>query len=155
MNDEQKYDRVGRYLDGENIRLSADELELANEIDSDKRQLAGALDADALPDSNVVQHAQNQALAALTGRKKRNLIINIGSLAAAAVLVFALAIWPIFKNHSIPLPVNDGGEFSAWASEIDPDPTDMIAIMSLISNDQEVEQEAVAAELSLDLDLEM
>ncbi|MCD4824999.1 MAG: hypothetical protein K8S55_10340 [Phycisphaerae bacterium] len=97
MTDEQ-YERIARYLDGEEVSppLSAEELAVAEEIGQAETKLTGLLDV-ALP-AAAEDRAKRRAVAAMAGRRRASRVgrafgVGLSIASAAAVLLFAVNIW--------------------------------------------------------------
>lgn len=81
---ETNYEKVARYLDGENVSLDAGELQLLGEVNSDIQATARAMDATV--DSEVINRV-------LRRHRKSAWRTAAGVVAAAAVVVFAVGAW--------------------------------------------------------------
>jgi len=97
MNDEQ-YERIARYLDGEEISppLNVEELATAEEIGKAETKLTGLLDV-TLP-AAAEDRAKRRAIAAMAGRRRISRVgrafgVGLSIASAAAVLLFAVNIW--------------------------------------------------------------
>ena len=102
---DKSLERVGRYLDGEKIRLTAEEHVLAAEIDCDQRLVGKALDQTPVP-QGLFQRLPQQPKVRLVGARLRPVRLTILSMAAAAaVLVMALGFWHL---HLTTVPQGPG-----------------------------------------------
>ncbi len=99
---ERQYERVGRYLDGEQIELTADERPVANEIRRMEAPLPAMLEAQ--PSRKAIDRARRRMLSELLrpGRRTRRIIWP--AAAAAAVLIAATAVWVWRSGFPAPPP---------------------------------------------------
>ncbi|MHC4983298.1 MAG: hypothetical protein ACYTF6_09050 [Planctomycetota bacterium] len=95
---EGQYERIGRLLDGEDVELSAEERQVAEEIRRDEAGLASAIEA-ARPRVSL-NRARRRMIAALARPRVRPL--RIGALAAAAVA--AAVVLTVLLSQPKPQP---------------------------------------------------
>ena len=98
---DEKYQRVGRYLDGENIDLTGEELALAEEIRTASQRLAGILDVQA-PDESL-SLAGRKMMAELAKRPQSGLRAVWRQVArvAAVLLIAVLMMWLLPSRPSV------------------------------------------------------
>jgi len=90
---ERQSERVARFLDGERIELTEVERAAAGEFRRDEEALESMLPA-FVPDKTMAR-ARRRMVGALgrPGRLSRRLALGVGTAAAAAILIAAVAIW--------------------------------------------------------------
>jgi hypothetical protein len=100
---ERQYERVGRYLDGEQIELAADERAVADEIRRMEAPLPAMLEAQ--PSRKATDRARRRMLSELLrpGRRTRRIIWP--AAAAAAVLIAVTAVWVWRSDPPPPAPL--------------------------------------------------
>lgn len=97
---ERQYERVGRYLDGEQIELTADERTVADEIRRMEAPLPAMLEAQ--PSGKAIDRARRRMLSELLRPGRRTLRI-IWPAAAAVVLIAVTAVW-VWRSHTTEAP---------------------------------------------------
>ncbi|MBT3198605.1 MAG: hypothetical protein HN350_01695 [Phycisphaerales bacterium] len=99
-NDEQ-FDRVARWLDGEQIQLTDSERGLAEDFRNNDSAFGGAIDTP-LP-ANADQRARRRVVAALRGVKvrKRVRLAFMSGVSAAAMIVISLGLINLMTTGSI------------------------------------------------------
>lgn len=97
----EQFDRVARWLDGEPIELSGVERELADEFRRNEKALVGVVDT-ALPD-RADQRAHRRVHAALRGVRirKRVRLAFMSGVSAAAMIVITLGLINLMTTGSI------------------------------------------------------
>lgn len=103
-NDERKFERVARYLDGEDVSLSAEEADLARGIREDEAAVGPALEA-ALPERSRVRVLAGVLADADRHASRRRTVIRFAApMAAAAAAVIAVAVWHNATDDPAPEP---------------------------------------------------
>ena len=90
---EQQCERIARWLDGQEVPLSAEELSEARRLRRQEAQLGRLLD---VPTSPAALAAAQHALRHAVARSRRSVLrifLEVAAAAAAAVLIIAL-LWP-------------------------------------------------------------
>ncbi len=100
---ERQYERVGRYLDGEQIELSADERTVADEIRRMEAPLPAMLEAQ--PSHRAIDRARRRMLSELLrpGRRTRRIIWPAAAAAAVLIAVTAVLVWRPDPPETPPL----------------------------------------------------
>ncbi len=106
---EQQYERIGRYLDGEPVELSADELTVAQQIRTQEASLGFVLDA-ALPKAAADRARRRLRVQVLRRRRRVWTIGNTAIAAAAATVLIASALWFQFPSDSPPAAGRSAGK---------------------------------------------
>lgn len=145
---EEQYERIGRYLDGEDIELSDEQRELAAEIRQDLGLLGERLSCD--PPAASVDRARRRMHAAQAGQKQRYTLARFGALAglgaAAALLVFAM------QSFYLPAPTHDTTTpyvpTTVLRDAVEPQSDTFDVRMALLAEDLR-QEEAALAELAI------
>ncbi|MCK5114440.1 MAG: hypothetical protein KAR11_06730 [Phycisphaerae bacterium] len=103
MSNEQdnQFERVARYLDGEDVELTAVELELLDEFNRNEAVVGAQLDVE-VP-RETVQRAQRRMNAAVLAKPRTAMIFKLaGAAAVAAIMVLGIGLfWGNFTGRQI------------------------------------------------------
>jgi len=101
LNDEQ-YDRVGRYLDGQSVELSAAELAVAEDIRQAEQAVGGMLDVPVPP--GAMDRARRRVWAELA--RRRRLVVRFAwpAAAVAAAILLAVAVSVLTPTRPVEQP---------------------------------------------------
>ena len=138
LNDQQ-YERIARWLDGERVSLSEPELRAAEQIKSGEGRLGVYLDV-RVP-GPAIDRARSEVSAALAARgRSRRIFTYIAPAAAAAMLLIGLGV--LFVMLQSPVPVEPDGRAVAAVDEagllaalVDPDAGLLEADLEQIADD--------------------
>ncbi len=122
MNDEQ-YERIGRWLDGETIELTAEERAVALEIRRDESAMADAM-LDVQVPLPAMARARKRMTVALVGQGRRVLRIGFGAVGAAAAAAVVLAVSMLWTEPQAARPRQASSEIPAdvWIGAMTPSP---------------------------------
>lgn len=137
----QSLERVARFLDGEEIALSAEERLLASQVDCDQRALAGSLDHVEIPAGALDAVRRRSRAAVLVPRRSVARVVSWSAAAAAAVLLAALWVAQYTKaNYGSMQPqiVKDIPNVIAPAVDsVADNEADKAAVVALMATDTE------------------
>ena len=137
-------DRIGRYLDGEKVALSAQEQLLASELDINQRALANAMDRVEIPQAAMdrIRRKTRLQVVAPLGR-----VFKVASLAAvaAAVLVAATLFWQAFHSAAVPPTpvVSSDNPLSDLADKTVSTESDKMELIAAMTMDDDAVQVAI------------
>ena len=120
---DNQFEKLGRYLDGENVELTPADRELLDEFNHNDTEISARLDVE-LPGS-AVQRARRRMNAALIARPRSALafkLVGVAGMAAALILGVGL-FWASFNGTKKSKPGNSSGiaQVSQDESDIDAD----------------------------------
>jgi hypothetical protein len=98
---EQQYERIARWLDGEALQLTAEEMSAALEVRAGEAGLAGML-ADVIVPPGAMARANRRLVAATAGAWRRVAVrwcVGAASVAAAAIIAVTVLL------HNNPTPI--------------------------------------------------
>lgn len=153
----QSLERVARFLDGEEITLSAEERLLASQVDCDQRALAPKLDSVEIPRGTLDAAGRNCRAVVLSPRRTVARVLS-WSVAAAAVLLAAMWVWQYTQgtygrndrnisvtNAAPPNPDPIAPAVDSVADN-DADRADVVALMSMDAEDLDLAIEQTSLE---------
>lgn len=101
---EKQYERIARYLDGENVALQPDEQAFVEEIHRAETLVGAALDV--APPADALQRAMHHRHTVVLHRSRRTLRLTLSAaavVAAAAVVLLALSLlWKPLPQADLP-----------------------------------------------------
>ncbi len=153
---EQQYERIARWLDGETIELTPAEQAVAQEIRGDEAAIAETM-TDVQTPLAAMARARRRMTAAAGGAGQRVIRLAFGAMGAAAAAAVVLAVslvWtqpkplvaPGATNHDIPAEV--------WIGAMTPS-TQMEAIAALSDSIDRLASEVATSKSALPVDHEI
>lgn len=156
--DDRQFERIARWLDGEAVDLTGDELAAAERFSRIERSLGGGLDA-AAP-REALSRAGTRMLAELARPAHgiislRRVARSAAVAAAAALLIFALLADNSGRPTPMPARAGDDGLLYAMAESFQPSiqnaDLDVLAMqMDLLESDITVRRRASAEDIRID-----
>ncbi len=139
---EAQYERMARWLDGENVELTADERGAAEEIRALERRAGSAMDVAVPPEA--MQRAHRRARSAALGLPRRAVPLGRYVAAAAAVAAMIVLTFSLVPERPAGGP-GAGTEARAPLPEL---PMDAIAALAARDANAPVELDALSDEIA-------
>ncbi|MBN1943161.1 MAG: hypothetical protein JW849_07690 [Phycisphaerae bacterium] len=137
---EQQYERIARYLDGEDVSLNTDERAVVEDIRRSEAMLRDRLDV--TPPDHVLQRALRRRQTKILLRSRWKLRFTLaGATVAAAAAVVLLAVSLLLRPTAPQLPDNLAEPIAAPRPGVDVPFSDVMASMEADGDfDQDIDQ---------------